>query len=125
MDIGPNIQCIFIRTGIGPIIALIPKQIGDDRISAAILLQSRLSRGPALKIVAEFEHVAKVTVPMSARHKADITARAERCPLLGVKRTWPAGYPMSAFDPKRTSAAASNLPILVDKMPCPEPRGRQ
>jgi hypothetical protein len=26
-----------------------------------------------------------------------------RCPLLGVKRTSPADYPMSAFDPKRTS----------------------
>ena len=28
--------------------------------------------------------------------------RAERCPLLGVKRTWAGGNPMSAFDPKRT-----------------------
>jgi hypothetical protein len=24
---------------------------------------------------------------------------AHQCPILGVKRTWPAGYPMSAFDP--------------------------
>jgi hypothetical protein len=31
--------------------------------------------------------------------------RAERCPLLGVKRTSAAANPMSAFDPKRTSAS--------------------
>ena len=31
----------------------------------------------------------------------------------------------STHDPKRTSAAASNLPVLIDKMLRPEPRGRQ
>jgi hypothetical protein len=30
-DISPNIQSIFVRAGIGPVIALIPKQIGDGR----------------------------------------------------------------------------------------------
>jgi hypothetical protein len=48
-----------------------------------------------------------------------------RCPLSGVKRTSPEWPSMSANDPKRTSVAASNLPVLVDKMPRPEPRGRQ
>ena len=31
-------------------------------------------------------------------------ATSDRCPLLGVKRTWPKRLTMSAYDPKRTFA---------------------
>src|SRR4029450_7241460 len=44
------------------------------------------------------------------------------CPLSGAKRTWPIAVHMSGFDPKQTSAAASNLSIRTCKMPCPGPR---
>jgi hypothetical protein len=37
-------------------------------------------------------------------HKADIRCGAMQCLLLGVKRTLIGPAPMSAFDPKRTSA---------------------
>jgi hypothetical protein len=48
---------------------------------------------------------ANVTPTRSRPHMAQsgLCHRAERCPLLGVKRTSPFQSVMSAFDPKRTS----------------------
>src|ERR1700745_236009 len=44
--------------------------------------------------------------------------RAERCPLLGVKRTSTDADPTSAFDPKRTSVEP-NLPVTLETAtPC-------
>ena len=39
--------------------------------------------------------------------KADLTLGAERCPLLGVKRTSIEAATMSGFDPKRTSGSGA------------------
>jgi hypothetical protein len=38
-DISLNIQCIFVRAGVGgPVTALIPKQLGDGRIERRLVL---------------------------------------------------------------------------------------
>src|SRR5262249_54088504 len=51
------------------------------------------------------------------------------CPLLGVKRTCRLPCEMSPIDPKRTLLGLTPYPpsmlVLADRMPCPEPRGRQ
>jgi hypothetical protein len=69
-DISLNIRSIFVRAGVGePIIALIPKQLGDGRCNSSFprrySYKAAWAAGPALKIVAEFEQSLKKYRPIA------------------------------------------------------------